>query len=45
MDRNDSLATDLGEHTSKLNKLVEKFKGRSSIDEKDMADQIDALHK
>ncbi|KAG8919391.1 hypothetical protein FRC01_001306, partial [Tulasnella sp. 417] len=45
MDRNNSLAVDLGNETSKLNFLIGKFKGRSTIEEKDMADQINALHR
>ncbi|KAG8905249.1 hypothetical protein FRC01_008419, partial [Tulasnella sp. 417] len=45
MDRNNSLAVDLGNETSQLKTLIEKFKGRSNLEEKDIADQINALHK
>ncbi|KIO27438.1 hypothetical protein M407DRAFT_23367 [Tulasnella calospora MUT 4182] len=45
MDRNHSLAVDLGNHTSKLTKLLENFKGKSSSDEQDIAAQIQDLHE
>ncbi|KIO18043.1 hypothetical protein M407DRAFT_32286 [Tulasnella calospora MUT 4182] len=44
MDRNHSLAVDLGDHTSKLTKLLGNFKGKSSTEEQDIAAQIKDLH-
>ncbi|KIO18779.1 hypothetical protein M407DRAFT_31569, partial [Tulasnella calospora MUT 4182] len=45
MDRNHSLAADLGDHTSKLTKLLENFEEKSSADEQDIATQIKDLHE
>ncbi|KAG8917166.1 hypothetical protein FRC01_002629, partial [Tulasnella sp. 417] len=40
MDRNQSLAVDLGDHTSKLTKLLENFQHRSRADEQNVVGQI-----
>ncbi|KIO18040.1 hypothetical protein M407DRAFT_32279 [Tulasnella calospora MUT 4182] len=45
MDRNHILAIDLGDHTSKLTKLLENFQEKSSTDEQDIAAQIKGLHE
>ncbi|KAG8895301.1 hypothetical protein FRC01_012455, partial [Tulasnella sp. 417] len=44
MDRNHSLAMELGATTSKLTKLLESIKEKSSADEHDIAGQIKYLH-
>lgn len=45
MDKNQSLAIELGGHTSKLNMLVGNFKGRSNLAQQDIAAQINDLQK
>ncbi|KIO18379.1 hypothetical protein M407DRAFT_31956 [Tulasnella calospora MUT 4182] len=45
MDRNDSMAVDLGDHTSRLTKILGSFKEKSSMDEQNLADQINNLHR
>ncbi|KIO15378.1 hypothetical protein M407DRAFT_35059, partial [Tulasnella calospora MUT 4182] len=45
MDRNDTLAIDLGDRTSKLTSLLENFKPKSIENEENIAGHINALHR